>query len=207
MRRSWVVLFLVLAACPSSRPPRATASRAATADPAPAAPVMMAPPPPVLSAGMALERSDADAEGMAYEPPILVAHNRVRAEHCAPPLVWSDALAAEAAAWAAHLSSKGCAFKHSSSEHGENLAAGTTGSIDDDAVVAMWAAEEEHYDFRNPAFSMRSGHFTQVVWKDTMAVGCAQVTCGRLDTWVCNYDPAGNVEGDFALNVAPRGCR
>ena len=86
-------------------------------------------------------------------------------------------------------------------------AAGTTGSIDDDAVVAMWAAEEEHYDFRNPAFSMRSGHFTQVVWKDTMAVGCAQVTCGRLDTWVCNYDPAGNVEGDFALNVAPRGCR
>ena len=188
----------------------ATTSAATGGAPPPGA-VMMAPPPPMASAmsrGSA-DRADLDSleEGAAYEPPILIAHNRVRAEHCAPPLVWSDALAAEAEAWASHLAANSCAFKHSSSEHGENLAAGTTGALDDDGVVAMWAAEEEHYDVRRPAFSMRTGHFTQVVWKDTMAVGCARVTCGRQDTWVCNYDPAGNVEGDFAINVAPRGCK
>lgn len=205
MRRTWVVLILALAACPSTRakpssPAAAPAPKPVEASDAPGAPP---PPPPMLSAGMSL---DEKAEGVAYEPPILVAHNRVRAEHCAPPMVWSDGLAAEAQAWATELAASGCAFRHSSSEHGENLAAGTTGSLDDDAVVAMWAAEEEHYDFRRPAFSMRTGHFTQVVWKDTMAVGCARVSCGRLDIWVCNYDPAGNVEGDYALNVAARGC-
>lgn len=206
MRRPWVVLLLVLAACPSNRAHKAPAAQPAVEPAPPPGAPMPAPPPPPLA--MALERRDAEdlAEGVAYEPPILVAHNRVRAEHCAPPLVWSDALAAEAEAWAAHLAASGCAFRHSSSEHGENLAAGTTGALDDDGVVAMWAAEEEHYDFRRPGFSMRTGHFTQVVWKDSLAVGCARVTCGRQDTWVCNYDPAGNVEGDFAINVAPRGC-
>ena len=141
------------------------------------------------------------------EPPILIAHNRVRAEHCAEPLAWSDELAAEAAAWANQLTANGCAFEHSRSDHGENLAAGTSGALDADAVVAMWAREEEKYDFRRPAFSMKTGHFTQVVWKDTLAVGCGVATCAGRDTWVCNYDPPGNVEGDYALNVAPRGCR
>ena len=141
------------------------------------------------------------------EPPILIAHNRVRAEHCAEPLAWSDELAAEATAWANQLAASGCAFRHSPSEHGENLAAGTSGALDADAVVAMWAGEEEQYDYRRAAFGMQTGHFTQVVWKDTLAVGCGVATCGGNDTWVCNYDPPGNVEGDFALNVAPRGCR
>ena len=141
------------------------------------------------------------------EPPILIAHNRVRAEHCAEPLAWSDELAAEATAWANQLAVSGCAFRHSPSPHGENLAAGTSGALDADAVVAMWAGEEEQYDYRRAAFGMQTGHFTQVVWKDTLAVGCGVATCGGQDTWVCNYDPPGNVEGDFALNVAPRGCR
>ena len=141
------------------------------------------------------------------EPPILIAHNRVRAEHCAEPLAWSDELAAEATAWANQLAASGCAFRHSPSEHGENLAAGTSGALDADAVVAMWAGEEEQYDYRRAAFGMQTGHFTQVVWKDTLAIGCGVATCGGKDTWVCNYDPPGNVEGDFALNVAPRGCR
>ena len=141
------------------------------------------------------------------EPPILIAHNRVRAEHCAEPLTWSDDLAAEATAWANQLAATGCAFQHSRSNHGENLAAGTSGALDADAVVAMWAGEEEKYDYRRAAFGMNTGHFTQVVWKDTLAVGCGVATCAGRDTWVCNYDPPGNVEGDFALNVAPRGCK
>ncbi|MBK9037309.1 MAG: hypothetical protein IPL61_39710 [Myxococcales bacterium] len=163
------------------------------------------PPPPPPPPADDLER--VTMKGIVDAPPIVTAHNRVRAEHCAPPLVWSDALAAEAEAWAQHLAAAGCAFEHSQSEHGENLAAGTAGALDADAVVAMWAREEDHYDWRRPGFGMKTGHFTQVVWKDTVAVGCAVVTCGSLDTWVCNYDPPGNVEGDFPLNVGAHGCR
>lgn len=183
-------------------------------------------PPTQAPAGAAVEPSEAAVERSGTEsaaepweepggasaeagpqPPIVAAHNRVRAEHCAPDLVWSPTLEAEASAWAKHLAADGCAFAHSSTEYGENLAAGTTGALDADAVVAMWAGEAAQYDWKRPGFSMKTGHFTQVVWKDTQAIGCATVTCRGLDIWVCNYEPAGNVEGAFAANVAPRGCR
>ena len=144
---------------------------------------------------------------MAPPPPIVVAHNRVRAEHCAPPLQWSDALAAEAQAWADHLAAAGCRFEHSQTDHGENLAAGTSGALDPDAVVAMWAREEEKYDYKKAGFSMATGHFTQVVWKDSQAIGCGVATCRGMDTWVCNYDPPGNYEGQYRESVLPTSCR
>ncbi|MBK9037308.1 MAG: hypothetical protein IPL61_39705 [Myxococcales bacterium] len=199
-------LIVGLAACHASKP--AASGGAPPPQPVAARPVPMAAALTLDDTRLYKERArDMRDEGVSPAPPIVVAHNRVRAEHCAPPLVWSDALAAEAEAWAQHLAASGCAFEHSRSEHGENLAAGTAGALDPDAVVAMWAREEDHYDWRRPGFGMKTGHFTQVVWKDTIAVGCAVVTCGSLDTWVCNYDPPGNVEGDFPLNVAARGCQ
>ena len=38
------------------------------------------------------------------------------------------------------------------------------------------------------------GHFTQVMWADSTAVGCAYATCGDGTSVVvvCNYGPAGN---------------
>lgn len=203
--RTSLGLLVLLAACPA---PAKTPVKNAESAPAPApAP----PPPPPMALAMAEERAldwvDKSAGDEPPPPPIVIAHNLVRAEHCAPPLTWSEELAAEATAWANQLAASGCAFRHSPSEHGENLAAGTSGALDADAVVAMWAREEEKYDYKRAMFSMKTGHFTQVVWKDTLAIGCGVATCGGKDTWVCNYDPPGNVEGDFALNVAPRGCK
>jgi pathogenesis-related protein 1 len=203
--RTSLGLLVLLAACPA---PAKTPVKNAESAPAPApAP----PPPPPMALAMAEERAldwvDKSAGDEPPPPPIVIAHNLVRAEHCAPPLTWSEELAAEATAWANQLAANGCAFQHSRSEHGENLAAGTSGALDADAVVAMWAREEEKYDYKRAMFSMKTGHFTQVVWKDTLAIGCGVATCGGKDTWVCNYDSPGNVEGDFALNVAPRGCK
>lgn len=138
---------------------------------------------------------------------LLAEHNRVRAAHCAPPLAWSAALAEEAAAWARTLADRGCAFEHSSSAYGENLAAGTASALGPERVVAMWAEEVSAYDFKRARFGMDTGHFTQVVWKTTTALGCGVVACKSLSIWVCNYDPAGNVAGDFAANVAPASCK
>lgn len=203
--RTSLGLLVLLAACPS---PAKTPVKNTAPPPTP----MPAPPPPPLAVAMSATAGDEldwvtkGAEDLP-PPPIVIAHNQVRAEHCAPPLTWSTELAAEATAWANQLAANGCAFQHSQSDHGENLAAGTSGALDADAVVALWAREEEKYDYKRPGFSMKTGHFTQVVWKDTLAVGCGVATCAGRDTWVCNYDPPGNVEGDFALNVAPRGCR
>ena len=137
---------------------------------------------------------------------LLAAHNRVRARHCAPPLAWSDKLAKVAQKWADSLVAQGCAFEHSRTDYGENLAAGTIGALDPARVVAMWYGEIAHYDFRRGGFSMETGHFTQVVWRATARVGCGTSRCNGMQIWVCNYDPPGNVEGEYRENVQPTTC-
>jgi len=136
----------------------------------------------------------------------LSAHNVVRAQHGANPLSWSDDLAAKAQQWA-----NGCVFQHSGGSlgpYGENLAAGTGDYTSQDAVND-WVSEASQYDPNNPVAS----HFTQVVWKSTTQLGCAVATCsgifpesyGAAQYYVCEYDPAGNIEGDgeFSANVQP----
>ena len=130
----------------------------------------------------------------------------MRARHCAPPLTWSPRLAAVAQRWAEHLRADHCAFDHSDSPYGENLAAGTSGTLDAAAIVGMWADEVRAYDFRRGGFSADTGHFTQIAWRATREVGCGSVTCNGLDVWVCNYDPPGNVAGGYRANVQPPGC-
>lgn len=135
------------------------------------------------------------------------AHNRLRAKHCAKPLAWSGRLAQVAQQWANALRDKGCAFGHSGGSYGENLAAGTAGVLDAEAVVKMWYDEIAHYKFPNGGFSMQTGHFTQVVWRRTAHIGCGRSQCKGMDIWVCEYDPAGNWEGQYRDNVLPAGCR
>jgi pathogenesis-related protein 1 len=136
------------------------------------------------------------------------AHNRLRRKHCAPPLRWSAKVAASAQRWADHLRGRGCrVLEHSRGAYGENLAAGTSGMLTPERVVEMWYAEKKDYPWRRGGFSMSTGHFTQVVWKETSDLGCAQAQCAGLDVWVCQYDRPGNVEGEYARNVAPEGCK
>jgi hypothetical protein len=146
--------------------------------------------------------------GVAWARPAAVdakafveAHNRARATKCAPPLAWSSKLAASAQKWADHLAGQGCALQHSGGPHGENLAAGSEGLLDAAAVVGMWNDEGRHY---KGGFSMKTGHYTQVVWHATHEVGCGRARCPGLEVFVCQYDPPGNVEGQYKENV---GCR
>jgi hypothetical protein len=152
-------------------------------------------------APLAHARAPVDTQAMVE------AHNRVRAKHCAPPLTWSPRLAASAQTWANTLRDRGCAFAHSGGQYGENLAAGTIGTMTPAAVVGMWYDEGRHYSFGRGGFSMKTGHFTQVVWRGTKQVGCGHTQCNGMDLWVCQYDPPGNVEGQYRENVLPTGCR
>jgi uncharacterized protein YkwD len=174
---------------PSSRPMPAPA-KPAPAKPAPAKPA------PGKPSGLS-----ADAQAL------LDAHNRVRAKHCAPALSWSPKLAQVAQQWASSLRAQGCKFGHSGGRYGENLAAGTAGTLDGRSVTDMWYGEIKKYSFPNGGFSMETGHFTQVVWKQTTQLGCGMTTCRGMDIWVCEYDPPGNVQGMYRQNVLPTGCR
>lgn len=137
---------------------------------------------------------------------MLAAHNEFRARHCAPPLAWSDELAEVAQGWAETLKFNSCAFEHSTSPYGENLAFFIPKSTGERATRG-WYDEVSLYSFSRPGFDMRTGHFTQVVWRETSRLGCAAVECNGGQIWVCNYDPPGNVEGQYRQNVLPTGCR
>src|SRR5262245_2305453 len=142
-------------------PPPAGPGAETTGEPiAPDEPAEVEPAPAAEPAA-----APAPASGPRSRSQILVdEHNRYRAKHCAPPLSWSPKLAASAQAWADHLRKAGCMFGHSSTDYGENLAAGTSGALSAESVVEMWYREVDAYDFRAADFSSRTGHFTQLVW-------------------------------------------
>jgi uncharacterized protein YkwD len=161
------------------------------------APPPKAPPPPPPKGNL-----PADAQAFVDS------HNKLRAKHCAGALTWSAKLAQFAQQWANTLRDKNCMFGHSGNQqYGENLAAGTIGAMDPTSVVQYWYDEIKDYSFKNGGFSMQTGHFTQVVWRGTTQVGCGHSQCKGMDIWVCEYDPAGNWEGQYKQNVLPPGCR
>lgn len=153
------------------------------------------------------ETSSGEAPSDPRMRAVLAAHDARRAEHCAPPLAWSDDLARVAQSWADDLARRGCAFEHNDTGYGENLAAGTSGAFSPEEVVEMWYRERAQHRFGSGRFSMQTGHFTQLVWRASARIGCGTTTCNGLDVWVCNYDPPGNVEGQFRENVLPTTCR
>jgi hypothetical protein len=142
---------------------------------------------------------------------ILAAHNKVRADAGAPPLVWDRALGDAAANYAVYLALTN-SFQHSDQSHrqdtGENLWMGTRGAFSFEAMVAGWSSERR--DFvpgvfpavsRNGAWE-KVGHYTQMVWPATTKVGCAVASNATSDFLVCRYSPAGNVIGRPLLTSA-----
>jgi hypothetical protein len=161
------------------------------------------------------------ADGPAAEPPELAGitqrHNDVRAMVATaeplPPLVWDAELAATAAAWAAgcrdqqvptglidHNPDRSKSFGY---YVGENVfgRSGAPGSGTAQAAVDDWAAERASYDGASHTCQAGAtcGHYTQIVWRNTLRVGCAIQDCASLAfraTVVCDYGPGGNVTGE-----------
>ena len=136
---------------------------------------------------------------------ILDAHNQYRAEVNVPPLTWSESLATDAQAWADRLAAAGGGLRHSSNRErvgqGENLWAGTAGAYSYSQMVQGWGDEKQYFRAGSfPEVSSTSnwadvGHYTQIIWKNTTAIGCAVATGGGMDLLVCRYSPSGNFIG------------
>ncbi|EXB61534.1 hypothetical protein L484_003728 [Morus notabilis] len=86
-----------------------------------------------------------------------------------------------------------CNLVHSNGAYGENLAKGT-GSFSGKAAVDLWVAEKSKYNYTsNSCVGGECRHYTQVVWRYSVRVGCARVKCDNGWWFVtCNYDPPGN---------------
>lgn len=155
---------------------------------------------------MALTQKDQDA--------IVTAHNAYRSDPTihAPSLKWDSNLATGAQSWADYLASTVHDLKHSDSSsrpgQGENIAMGSTGNYTAAQMVDFWgktviSGSSEQGNFKPGTFPdtsktgnwADSGHYTQVIWNDTVSVGCGMASDGTNDYLVCRYSPAGNVAG------------
>jgi pathogenesis-related protein 1 len=115
-----------------------------------------------------------------------------------PDVTWSDTAAASAQGWANHLASLGCKLEHASNTgYGENLARGTHLTVS--SAVAMWASEIDAYNwsptYTAADFNAGSGHYTQLVWRSTVEVGCGTAECGTSVVVSCRFSPPGNYLG------------
>jgi len=144
-----------------------------------------------------------DPEGNAALNGITRLHNQAREQVSPAPgtplpaLNWSGTLASAAQSWA-----DGCKFGHSNSAYGENIYA-TSGTATPADVVGSWVSEKAKYNYASNTCSGTCGHYTQVVWANSISLGCGVKTCTQgspfgspsWQLWVCNYDPPGNYNG------------
>ena len=141
------------------------------------------------------------------EQRLLAGHNRERAALGIAPLAWNELLAHDAEAYAQHLVRVGY-LVHSedapgeTDPQGENLWAGTRGYYGPESMIGLWVAEKRDYKpgiFPNNSISgdlEKVGHYTQVMWRSSHAVGCAVAHGHRDDFLVCRYSEGGNVIGE-----------
>lgn len=148
---------------------------------------------------LAVDAGDAAQGGKSFASSFLDPHNAARRNVGVRPLVWDEKLAAYARRYAAARSGD-CALVHSHGPHGENLFRGSGVGWKPADVVAAWVRERGQYDRVSNACrggGGACGHYTQIVWRGTTAVGCALVPCagGRGTLGVCSYNPPGNYVG------------
>ena len=130
------------------------------------------------------------------------AQNGYRGQYGENGFNWADDLAASAQNWANNLANTN-SFYHSGTDGvGENLAAGTSGYYDTNALVKMWGDEGQYFiqgctfpDCSTTGNWEDVGHYTQMVWRNTNEVGCGIASGNGMDYLVCQYRPPGNYMG------------
>lgn len=162
-----------------------------------------------------------------FELDCLKAHNEYRARHGVQSLKLSKKLCKHAEEWARILASRGILLHRNNSSYGENIFCSWSSNANNNYVsgrepVDNWYHEISHHVFHKEPTTLKTGHFTQVVWKESreLGVGMAKNRSGEVFV-VANYDPVstfihkiitshklgnfqpGNFIGSFDKNVLP----
>ncbi|KAJ4369998.1 hypothetical protein N0V83_005762 [Neocucurbitaria cava] len=159
------------------------------------------------------------SSGADYRAAVLYHHNAARANHNAAPLTWDSSCEANA-----RITAQTCNFVHyipQGAGQGQNLftisgkAFNVTAGITENWYKGELEPMMPYFGQSNIPDNVfhEVGHLTQLVWKATTKVGCVSIDCGSkmivggqsstMNKYtVCNYAPAGNVGGRYAVNVA-----
>ncbi|KAI3973513.1 hypothetical protein MKW92_032463 [Papaver armeniacum] len=130
----------------------------------------------------------------------LDAHNTARASvYTGAALTWSIAIE-NYAKNVANSRKPTCSIQATiPREYGENFAINQN-YITASLAVGIWVAQgSNYYSYPTCAPGHTCAQYTQVVWRNSIQLGCAQVNCTNSATKlvVCYYDPPGNVPGEL----------
>jgi len=145
----------------------------------------------------------------------VTAHNQARSgplnpppSPALPPVSWDAVLADSAYNYAIRCQGSSGLLSHNDNRSedyqalggsgyvGENIY-GTSGNATPAGAVALWMNEAPSYDYNSGSFGS-AGHYTQIVWRASVRIGCAIVDCPALtyhNTVICDYAPGGNITG------------
>jgi len=122
---------------------------------------------------------------------IIAFHQQFRTRVCEDPLIWDDFIAEVAQNY-----TNACVIQaRSNFVYGQNLVAKTS-PAPLSSLVSAFQDQSSSYVCGN--FNGSFGTFAQVIWKDTMKIGCGLTSCNssNLDFMACYYDPPGLVLGE-----------
>ncbi|HEU4806132.1 MAG TPA: CAP domain-containing protein, partial [Nitrobacter sp.] len=130
-------------------------------------------------------------------------HNIARAEYGAPPLVWDPALVQSSGTVAGQRVRTGTLEHSSRAGRGtvrENISQGLPW-WSTRQLLENWTKEKKNFVpgiFPNVSRTNNwydIGHWAQMIWIQTVMIGCARAA-GIGSSWlVCHYDPGGNKDG------------
>ncbi|XP_065357746.1 uncharacterized protein LOC135951926 [Calliphora vicina] len=142
-----------------------------------------------------------------YELECLDSHNKYRAIHGSPAMKLNRKLCNLAQDWSNHLAKKRSMSHRPQNEYGENIYYALNMEPTAEHCVKSWYDEIKNYNFSKPGFSSKTGHFTQVVWRDSIEVGVGITKLNNMTFVVCNYSPAGNVMNQYKDQVPRPGAK
>ncbi|KAG4134269.1 hypothetical protein ERO13_D08G146200v2 [Gossypium hirsutum] len=125
-------------------------------------------------------------------------HNAARIHENEPLYTWDQKLADFARSWG-NKRINDCRIVHSNAPYGENIFVANNDHWTPREAVQRWVGEEQYYDKKTFACQPGKlcGHYTQIVWRDSIRVGCARVRCANGGLFVmCNYEPPGNYKNE-----------
>ncbi|KAL3730154.1 hypothetical protein ACJRO7_027198 [Eucalyptus globulus] len=127
----------------------------------------------------------------------VAAHNAARSQVGVGPITWDERVASYARDYAQKHARDCTRLVHSGGPYGENLAWASP-DLTGTRAVNLWVGEKPDYNYSSNSCAPGKvcGHYNQVVWRNSVRVGCAKAQCAIGGTLVtCNYDPPGNYIG------------
>jgi pathogenesis-related protein 1 len=126
-----------------------------------------------------------------------------------PPVSWDPILANSAYNYTVRCQGSGGLLSHNANRTtdyaalggtgyvGENIYATTANTVAPADAVNDWMTEASQFSYAADDIG-DGGHYTQVVWRASIRIGCAIVNCPNLtyhDSLLCDYSPGGNITG------------